>query len=93
MDLLDWIRRNPSPEPWSEGDNITWNEPEFSERMLIDAESYKIKTHASSLQSYTQDQYQRILEKGGFKNIQHYPSLTGTETEDTYGLIAVTAIK
>ena len=32
--LLDIIDRNPIPEPWSEGDNIPWNEPGFSERML-----------------------------------------------------------
>lgn len=33
-DLLDLVRRQPDPEPWSEGDNIPWNDPEFSERML-----------------------------------------------------------
>lgn len=32
--LLDLIQRNPTPTPWSEGDNIPWNEPGFSERML-----------------------------------------------------------
>jgi SAM-dependent methyltransferase len=25
-----------APEPWAEGDNIPWNEPEFSERMLAE---------------------------------------------------------
>ncbi len=35
-DLLDLIRRQPDPEPWSEGDNIPWNEPGFSERMLLE---------------------------------------------------------
>ena len=32
--LLDIIHSNPAPTPWSEGDNIPWNEPGFSERML-----------------------------------------------------------
>lgn len=32
--LLDIIQREPAPRPWSEGDNIPWNEPGFSERML-----------------------------------------------------------
>lgn len=32
--LIDIIRRNPAPVPWSEGDNIPWHEPGFSERML-----------------------------------------------------------
>lgn len=32
--LSEIIARNPAPTPWSEGDNIPWNEPGFSERML-----------------------------------------------------------
>lgn len=36
MNLLDLIERNPIPEPWGEGDNIPWNEPGFSERMLAE---------------------------------------------------------
>ncbi|HBX70825.1 MAG TPA: hypothetical protein DEH25_15960 [Chloroflexi bacterium] len=32
--LLDILHRNAIPIPWSEGDNIPWNEPEFSKRML-----------------------------------------------------------
>ena len=35
-DLSDLIRRQPDPEPWSEGDNIPWNDPDFSERMLLE---------------------------------------------------------
>lgn len=34
MNLIDFIHRSPSPAPWGEGDNIPWNEPAFSERML-----------------------------------------------------------
>jgi len=34
MNLIDLINRTPMPEPWSEGDNIPWNEPGFSKRML-----------------------------------------------------------
>ena len=34
MNLLDIVNRAPSPEPWSEGDNIPWDDPEFSARML-----------------------------------------------------------
>ena len=32
--LLDVVRRAPHPEPWTEGDNIPWHDPAFSERML-----------------------------------------------------------
>jgi SAM-dependent methyltransferase len=34
MMLQDVIRRKIPPEPWSEGDNIPWNDPGFSRRML-----------------------------------------------------------
>jgi SAM-dependent methyltransferase len=32
--LLDFVHRDPEPAPWSEGDNIPWDDPAFSERML-----------------------------------------------------------
>ena len=34
MKLSDIIKRQTPPVPWQEGDNIPWNEPGFSERML-----------------------------------------------------------
>ena len=34
MQLLDIVRRTLAPAPWSEGDNIPWHDPDFSERML-----------------------------------------------------------
>ncbi len=34
MNLNNIISRAMPPEPWSEGDNIPWNDPAFSERML-----------------------------------------------------------
>ncbi|MCP4899071.1 MAG: class I SAM-dependent methyltransferase [bacterium] len=34
--LSDLVNRVQNPEPWSEGDNIPWNDPEFSERMLAE---------------------------------------------------------
>jgi SAM-dependent methyltransferase len=34
MNLQDILHRSPDPQPWSEGDNIPWHEPGFSERML-----------------------------------------------------------
>lgn len=32
--LLDLVKRQPVPQPWAEADNLPWNEPGFSERML-----------------------------------------------------------
>jgi len=34
MNLNDLINRTPNPAPWSEGDKIPWNDPDFSQRML-----------------------------------------------------------
>jgi SAM-dependent methyltransferase len=36
MTLLDLVNRKPVPEPWGEGDNIPWDEPGFSSRMLAE---------------------------------------------------------
>ncbi len=34
MKLLDLVTRPETPAPWTEGDNIPWNDPAFSARML-----------------------------------------------------------
>lgn len=34
MNLLQLVERSRAPIPWDEGDNIPWNEPGFSQRML-----------------------------------------------------------
>lgn len=36
MNFLDIIQRQPEPTPWSEGEKIPWNDPEFSRRMLAE---------------------------------------------------------
>ncbi|UCH77569.1 MAG: class I SAM-dependent methyltransferase [Candidatus Coatesbacteria bacterium] len=36
MNLRDVIERRVPPEPWAEGDNIPWDEPAFSARMLAE---------------------------------------------------------
>lgn len=34
MKIIDLINRSSPPVPWHEGDNIPWDDPEFSKRML-----------------------------------------------------------
>jgi hypothetical protein len=34
--LLDIVQRDAQPAPWTEGDNVPWNDPDFSERMLAE---------------------------------------------------------
>lgn len=36
MKLDTIINRQSTPQPWREGDNIPWNEPGFSQRMLVE---------------------------------------------------------
>ncbi len=36
MNLLDIVNRIPVPVPWEEGDNIPWDDPDFSKRMLAE---------------------------------------------------------
>lgn len=53
--ILDIVNRKPDPAPWSEGDNIPWNDPEFSERML--AEHLSQDHDLASRRSETIDQH------------------------------------
>ena len=36
MKLIDILKREKIPEPWSEGEKIPWNDPDFSSRMLAE---------------------------------------------------------
>lgn len=53
--LLDIVNRIPDPAPWTEGDNIPWNDPEFSERML--AEHLSQEHDLASRKSATIDEH------------------------------------
>jgi SAM-dependent methyltransferase len=53
--LLDIVDRASNPAPWSEGDNIPWNDPEFSERML--AEHLSQEHDLASRKSSTIDEH------------------------------------
>jgi SAM-dependent methyltransferase len=75
MKLIDLINRPPVPQPWSEGDNIPWHEPAFSERMLHehltqnhDAASRrteKIERHVAWIHKHVLANHQtRILDLG-----------------------------
>jgi SAM-dependent methyltransferase len=52
--ILDIANRTPKPAPWSEGDNIPWDDPGFSERML--AEHLSQEHDLASRRSETIDQ-------------------------------------
>ena len=53
--VLDIVNRIPNPAPWSEGDNIPWDDPAFSERML--AEHLSQEHDLASRRAETIDQH------------------------------------
>jgi SAM-dependent methyltransferase len=53
--ILDIIDRAQKPAPWSEGDNIPWNDPDFSDRML--AEHLSQEHDLASRKSATIDEH------------------------------------
>jgi len=55
MTLADMIERKTPPGPWEEGDNIPWDDPEFSERML--AEHLSQSHHLASRKREKIDQH------------------------------------
>lgn len=60
---------------------------------IIDAATGEVTRHASSMQAYTEEGYRALLEECGYEDITFYPSLTGGEPGDTYGLCAIVAHK
>lgn len=51
LSLRDLMSRSLPPIPWTEGDNISWNDPEFSERMLQEhlSQSHDLATRRASI--------------------------------------------
>lgn len=73
--VMDIVERANDPVPWSEGDNIPWNDPEFSERMLAEhlsqdhdlasRKSEAIDTHVDWILSSSPDRGpKRVLDLG-----------------------------
>jgi SAM-dependent methyltransferase len=65
MNMMDIVQRN-MPAPWSEGDNIPWNDPEFSQRML--KEHLSQEHDLASRRSETIDQHVRFLHEVVMEN-------------------------
>ena len=60
--ILGIVDRTPKPAPWSEGDNIPWDDPGFSERML--AEHLSQEHDLASRRSDTIDQHVKWIYSG-----------------------------
>ena len=56
MRLLDLVDRQATPQPWSEGEKIPWNDPDFSERMLsehLSQEHERASRTAQTIEQHT----------------------------------------
>ena len=70
MKLLDFANLPAIPEPWTEGDNIPWHEPGFSQRML--------KEHLSQNHDAASRRFEKIEEQ---VNWIHQELLSGRTTK------------
>ncbi len=60
---------------------------------IIDAASGKVTRHASSMQSYTEEGYSKLVMAQGFHQPAFFPSLVGEFDQSSNELIALVAIK
>lgn len=63
MNLTDLVKRK-APVPWTEGDNIPWNDPDFSRRMLevhLSQENDAASRRAGVIDQHVQFIYERLL--------------------------------
>ena len=60
---------------------------------VVDAATGEVTRHASSMQAYTNEEYESLLIECGFRNVHFYPSLAGEAGEARDWLCAITAQK
>ncbi len=66
MQLIDIVRRVANPAPWSEGDKIPWNDPDFSERMLREhlSQDHDLASRRSTVvETHVEWIHQRVLDR------------------------------
>ena len=71
-----------------------WHEPSHTatERFyVIDAETSHITRHALSTEAYRDEEYTEILTEAGFRDVEHFPSLTGAKDKDDPWNLAISA--
>lgn len=59
--------------------------------LIIDALTGEVERHASSMQAYTDEEYEAQLERCGFASVEFHPSLIGSIDGSQPGLIVLTA--
>ena len=60
---------------------------------IIDTDSGTVEQHSATAQAYSQDEYRKIIEVSGYKDVEFFPSLLGVEDSDNQYYQAITAKK
>jgi SAM-dependent methyltransferase len=60
---------------------------------IVDARTGTVTRYASTMQAYTQAEYQVLLRGCGFQDVEFHPSLEGKESEAGRGLFVISARK
>lgn len=76
-------------------ENIWLDEPgiAMTRHYVIDADTGGVTRHVQTMQAYREDGYRDLLSACGFADVAFYPSLTGEEREDSYGLMVIVGRK
>lgn len=73
---------------WDETQHVTTRR-----HYIIDAASAEVQHYALSYQAYTEDDYRRVLNECGFRDVAFYPSLIGEPDATQSGFLAILARK
>ena len=73
---------------WDEKDHVA-----TTRYFIVDSETAEVTLHASSMMAYTREDYGRLLEGAGFRDIEFHESLTGDSVELNTNLEVILARK
>jgi SAM-dependent methyltransferase len=59
--------------------------------LVVDAAPGEVTTHAASYQAYTKEEYQSVVEEGGFREVQFHDSLTGEADQSSPEYLVIVA--
>jgi len=71
-----------------------WNSEEavaITRNYVIDTLNGEVTQHVENMRAYTNDDYYKLLENCGYTDISFHPSLTGLTSENSAGLLGITA--
>lgn len=80
------------PHVWLE--HNSWDEKTktaTTQHTIIDAQNSTVTQHGSTMQAYTNSDYENLLTKNGFQHIEIYPSLLGETDPEQPELLAILA--